>query len=155
MMDMAMLGVGVGFDTRGKRKVIVRGPLPDLDNMDGGPDDLVHVVDDSREGWVHSLKVLIDSYFTEFYGDVKFDYNKVRPAGLPIKGFGGVSSGPDPLIVMHEQIRQTLERNKGSPITATTIVDIMNLIGKCVVSGNIRRYALYRLVFVTNTTQDC
>ena len=32
-------------------------------------------------------------------------------------------------------------KNSGSPITITTIVDIMNLIGKCVVAGNVRRTA--------------
>ena len=34
-----------------------------------------------------------------------------------------------------------LENNTGEPITITTIVDIMNLIGKCVVAGNVRRTA--------------
>ena len=32
---------------------------------------------------------------------VKFDYSIVRP-GVPIKGFGGVSSGPEPLQEVHE-----------------------------------------------------
>jgi len=35
-----------------------------------------------------------------------------------------------------------LDKNIGKPIKITTIVDIMNLIGKCVVSGNLRRTAL-------------
>ena len=42
---------------------------------------------------------------------------------------------------MHEEIRKVLEKNAGEPITITTIVDIMNLIGKCVVAGNVRRTA--------------
>jgi ribonucleoside-triphosphate reductase len=140
MMDMAMLGVGVGFDTKGKGKIIVRGTRRPTGVLGGC--DVIHTVEDTREGWVKSLKMLIDSYFTESYGDVQFNYSLVRPSGQPIKGFGGVSSGPDPLILMHQQIRIVLEKNKGSPITATTIVDIMNLIGKCVVSGNVRRYVL-------------
>ena len=61
--------------------------------------------------------------------------------GEPIKGFGGVSSGHEPLKEIHEEIRKVLERNVGEPITVTTIVDIMNLIGKCVVAGNVRRTA--------------
>ena len=32
---------------------------------------------------------------------------------------------------VHEDIRKVLEKNSGEPITITTIVDIMNLIGKC------------------------
>ena len=26
-----------------------------------------------------------------------FDFSKVRPKGAPIRGFGGVASGPEPL----------------------------------------------------------
>ena len=72
---------------------------------------------------------------------MEFDYSIVRPAGVPIKGFGGVSSGPEPLQEVHESITDVLEKNSGEPITITTIVDIMNLIGKCVVAGNVRRTA--------------
>ena len=63
-----------------------------------------------------------------------FDYSLVRPAGEPIKGFGGVSSEAEPLKEVHEDIKKVLEKNSGEPITITTIVDIMNLIGKCVVA---------------------
>jgi hypothetical protein len=35
----------------------------------------------------------------------------------------------------------TLDRNAGAPISVTSIVDIMNLIGKCIVAGNVRRTA--------------
>lgn len=73
---------------------------------------------------------------------VTFDYSEIRPIGTPLKTFGGVSSGPAPLIELHEKIRDVLKNNVGGPITETTIVDIMNLIGKCVVSGNLRRTAL-------------
>ena len=97
-------------------------------------------IPDTREGWVESLKLLLESYF-HGTSPITFDYHKVRPAGEPIKGFGGVSSGPEPLKEVHEDIRKVLEKNSGEPITITTIVDIMNLIGKCVVAGNVRRTA--------------
>lgn len=42
---------------------------------------------------------------------------------------------------LHEQIRVSLDDEIGNPISLTSIVDIMNLIGKCVVSGNVRRSA--------------
>ena len=91
-------------------------------------------------GWVQSVRLLIDSYF---YGTapVQFDYSLVRPAGEPIRGFGGTASGPEPLRELHEQVRKTLELNRGRTPTVTTIVDVMNLIGKCVVSGNVRQTA--------------
>ncbi len=97
-------------------------------------------IPDTREGWVESLKLLLESYF-HGQAQVEFDYSKIRLAGEPIKGFGGVSSGPEPLEEVHEDIRKVLNNNAGQPITITTIVDIMNLIGKCVVAGNVRRTA--------------
>jgi ribonucleotide reductase alpha subunit len=71
----------------------------------------------------------------------EFDYSLVRPAGQPIRGFGGLASGPGPLRDMHEACRAALDANAPQPLSVTTIVDVMNLIGKCVVAGNVRRTA--------------
>tara|TARA_R100001369_G_scaffold7471_3_gene18652 strand:+ start:1689 stop:3680 length:1992 start_codon:yes stop_codon:yes gene_type:complete len=133
LMDASMLGVGVGFDTKGAGEVLVK-------EIDKKRDSVTFEIPDTREGWVESLRLLLESYF---HGTqrVEFDYSLVRPAGEPIKGFGGVSSGHEPLEEVHEDIRKVLEGNAGNPITITTIVDIMNLIGKCVVAGNVRRTA--------------
>ena len=133
LMDASMLGVGVGFDTKGAEQFIVRGPKEDRDTE-------IYQIPDTREGWVESVRRLLDSYFLGT-APVDFDYSKVRKAGEPIKGFGGVSSGPEPLKEVHGTIREVLETNAGEPISVTTIVDIMNLIGKCVVAGNVRRTA--------------
>ena len=59
----------------------------------------------------------------------------------PIRGFGGESSGPEPLIELHQTVRSILLHEIGKPVSITAIVDIMNLIGKCVVAGNVRRTA--------------
>ena len=133
LMDASMLGVGVGFDTKGAGEIIVKG-------VDGNRDEQVYNIPDTREGWVESLKLLLESYF-HGTAPIEFDYTKIRPAGEPIKGFGGVSSGHEPLMEVHEEIRKVLDDNSGEPISVTTIVDIMNLIGKCVVAGNVRRTA--------------
>ena len=133
LMDASMLGVGVGFDTKGAGEVLVK-------EIDTKRDSVTFEIPDTREGWVESLRLLLESYF---HGTqrVDFDYSVIRLEGEPIKGFGGVSSGPEPLKEVHEDIRKVLEGNAGNPITITTIVDIMNLIGKCVVAGNVRRTA--------------
>ena len=133
LMDASMLGVGVGFDTKGAGQIIVKGIKKDRDEQ-------VFEIPDTREGWVESLGMLLESYF-HGTAPVEFDYTKIRPAGEPISGFGGVSSGHEPLQEVHEAIRKVLDKNSGKPITITTIVDIMNLIGKCVVAGNVRRTA--------------
>jgi adenosylcobalamin-dependent ribonucleoside-triphosphate reductase len=133
LMDASMLGVGVGFDTKGAGEVMIKLPNPNR-----GIEE--YEIPDTREGWVESLKLLLESYFHST-AEVQFDYSKIRPEGEPIKGFGGVSSGHEPLQEIHEEIRKVLNRNVGEPITITTIVDVMNLIGKCVVAGNVRRTA--------------
>ena len=133
LMDMSMLGVGVGFDTKGAGQLSVKGP-----NVKRQKE--VFEIPDSREGWVESVKLLLESYFLGT-PPVDFDYSKVRPAGEPIKGFGGVASGPGPLKDLHVMLNKTLDKEIGQPISVTTIVDIMNMIGKCVVAGNVRRTA--------------
>ena len=144
LMDASMVGVGVGFDTEGAESFVVKGPKPDR------PVE-TYQIPDTREGWVESVARLLDSYFVST-SEVKFDYTQVRKAGEPIKGFGGVSSGHEPLKEVHKQIRKTLNKNLGEPITVTTIVDIMNLIGKCVVAGNVRRTA--EIVFVDPNSEE-
>lgn len=130
-MDMLMLGVGVGFDARGAGKVIIKPPKKDK---------ILYIIPDSREGWVESVRLLLNSYHNGGHA-VQFDYSLIRPKGEPIRGFGGVASGPGPLIELHDSIRAMLDELAGEPITSVTIVDIMNRIGKCVVAGNVRRSA--------------
>lgn len=131
LMDMSMLGVGIGFDVRGAGQINIKSP-----NKSKVVE--TYMIPDSREGWVESVKLLLESYFLGT-ADVNFDYSLIRPAGVPIKGFGGIASGVEPLKELHKNIIKTLDKNIGEPITVTTIVDIMNFIGKCVVAGNVRR----------------
>ena len=131
MMDALMVGIGVGFDTEGAGTINIREPEYTNDTL---------VIDDSREGWVNSVHTLLDGFF--FGGKVpKFDYSAIRPLGAEIKGFGGTSSGPDPLIELHDNLKQLFSSKIGEPITSVDIVDTENLIGRCVVSGNVRRSA--------------
>lgn len=133
LFDYSMLGVGVGFDTEGAGKAFVHGP-------DVSKDTELFVIEDTREGWVASMKKLLDSYFLNL-APVDYDFSKIRVAGLPIKTFGGYSSGPEPLKKMLEQVTEVLEKNKNKSVTDRTIADIQNLIGTCVVAGNVRRTA--------------
>jgi adenosylcobalamin-dependent ribonucleoside-triphosphate reductase len=144
LMDASMVGVGVGFDTKGAEQFVIRGP-----KTDRGAE--TYVIPDTREGWVESVSRLLDSYFLGIT-NVDFDYTQIREEGEPIKGFGGVSSGHKPLKEVHEAIRECLDKNVGEPISVTTIVDIMNLIGKCVVAGNVRRTA--EIVFGDPTSEE-
>ena len=137
MMDVSMLGVGCGFDTRGAGLLEIKEPI----RSDDFPEEYsTYVIPDTREGWVESVGMLIKSYFG-IQPYVVFDYSKIRPAGVPIKGFGGISSGPGPLKKLHEDIRNQFDGRNGETLTSRDIVDVMNLIGQCVVAGNVRRTA--------------
>jgi len=131
MMDALMVGIGVGFDTEGAGTLTIQEPQYTNDTL---------VIDDSREGWVDSVHMLLDGFF--FGGKVpKFDYSAIRPYGAEIKGFGGTSSGADPLIELHKDLIQLYSEKVGEAISSVDIVDTENLIGRCVVAGNVRRSA--------------
>lgn len=136
LMDMSMLGVGVGFDLKGEGGIKITKPSDEV---------TIFVVPDSREGWVESLRLLLESYFSGQYGlktnTIELDCSLVRKLGEPIKTFGGVASGADPLINLHNSVKKVLDKLIGKKITKTAITDIMNLIGVCVVAGNVRRTA--------------
>ncbi|GAH24565.1 unnamed protein product, partial [marine sediment metagenome] len=131
VMDALMLGVGVGFDTKGAGKITIKSPEKGV---------TVFQIPDNREGWVEALRIVLEAFF---YGKElpTFDYGLIRPAGTPIRGFGGIASGPAPLKDMLVNIHKILDAKIGNPITSLDILDIMNLIGKCVVAGNVRRSA--------------
>lgn len=135
LMDMSMVGVGVGFDTKGAGKIAAYVP-------EGDPE--VITVEDSREGWVELISCLIDSYLEEGSSPVVPDVSLVRAYGEPIVGFGGVASGPEPLVQGFNGIKDILEKRALSEnplLTSVDITDIMNIIGKIVVAGNVRRTA--------------
>lgn len=131
MMDMSMLGVGVGFDVKGAGKIPILKPNKTITTFD---------IPDTREGWVESLKHALNAFIrADSYP--QFDYTKIRAKGALIKGFGGKSSGAQPLRKLHEQIYHLLTKRIGQTMSETDITDIMNMIGVCVVAGNVRRSA--------------
>jgi hypothetical protein len=87
------------------------------------------------------MALIINSYLKTDHHPVEFNYDDIRPAGQPIKGFGGTSSGPQPLIKLHTALRNVLDAKVGQKVDSILITDIANLIGVCVVSGNVRRSA--------------
>lgn len=70
LMDMSMLGVGVGFDCQGEGKVRVYGPNPSLGKS-------IYVAEDTREGWVECLRKKINSFLIPDQNTVEFDLSKL------------------------------------------------------------------------------
>ena len=135
LMEASMLGVGVGFNDKGADKdfTIYEPIVSDVPN--------VYEVPDTREGWVESVALAINSYLKADQDAVVFDYSLVRPLGAPIKTFGGTAAGHEPLERLHKYIAKIFGDRAGEKVTRKDIADIGNLIGVCVVSGNVRRSA--------------
>lgn len=133
LMDFSMLGVGVGSDCKGAGKVTIQRPVQGDD---------VHVVADTREGWVELARRHLNAYVGVGSLPASIDTSAIRPYGAPIKSFGGTAAGPEPLLRLVREIRRVLDKLVGFPITSEAIVDIFDLIGVCVVAGNVRRSAI-------------
>lgn len=142
--DMLMLGSGVGVNLQ--REYVYK--LPPVRENFSAPtrDDTASadfIVPDTREGWVKLLEYTLRAAFKD--GDkpsFSFSTQLIRGKGTPIKGFGGVASGPEELVVGIREIGNVLEGRKGKQLRPIDCLDIINIIGSVVVAGNVRRSAI-------------
>jgi len=138
--EMLMLGSGVGFNIQRenvyqlpKVKSRVKVERTDFNDAD-------FIVPDSREGWVELLRRVLEASF--FTGrDFTFATHLIRSKGSAIKGFGGTASGPEDLVWGMIEINNILNARSGRRIRPVDALDLMNIIGKIVVAGNVRRSA--------------
>jgi len=132
LMEASMLGVGVGFDDKGADKGFeIYEPT--------APQE--YAIPDTREGWAESTTALINSFLKPDQPLWSFNYDEIRPYGAPIATFGGTAAGHEPLLKLHNHIRSLFSGRKGERLSRKDIADIGNMIGVCVVSGNVRRSA--------------
>ena len=132
LMEASMLGIGVGFDTRGAEK--------ELKVHEPKRTEETFVIPDTREGWVEAMATVVDGWLNGGTIPV-FDYSEIRPLGAPIKTFGGTAAGPAPLKRLVTKLDKIFADRVGDRCDSRLIADIGNLIGVCVVSGNVRRSA--------------
>jgi ribonucleoside-triphosphate reductase (thioredoxin) len=142
IFDSLMLGVGVGFNIQ--RENI--GKIPCVMDMEVSvvrkdTKDADYIIPDSREGWVFFLEKVLEAYFVRGRG---FSYSTIliRGAGSPIRGFGGVASGPEDLVRGITNICDILGKRRGCRLSSVDVLDIVNIIASVVVAGNVRRSAL-------------
>lgn len=124
LADSLMSGCGVGSDTFWRGEIFLPGCStcrfqPKCEEKDGKSYNIglvkcdcpkvIYVVHDSREGWVKSIQLLLDSYLIKGSKSVLFDYTAIREKGALIKGFGGISSGYFALEKLHNEIRSFME----------------------------------------------
>ena len=140
LFDNSMLGGGVGFS-------IKREDVHEFPRVKAGvkishvlTKDADFIVPDSREGWGELLRKVFKSYFET---GKSFTYSTVlvRGAGEKISTFGGTASGPAILIEGVSNICEVLSDRGAKKIRSIDALDICNILGKIVVSGNVRRSA--------------
>jgi ribonucleoside-diphosphate reductase alpha chain len=138
ILYILMSGTGVGFSVETKYveclPVVPKGPTEP---------GLCIVVQDSREGWAHALRQVIAELYA---GRVPtWDVSLLRPAGAPLRTFGGRASGPEPLIDLFRFVVATFESAHGRQLTSLECHDIVCKIADIVVAGGVRRSALISL----------
>lgn len=137
-MFILLCGTGVGFSV--ERQFISQ--LPDVPEKLFKTEDVI-VVQDSKEGWAHSLRELIDYLYKGIIPS--WDISKVRKAGARLKTFGGRASGPGPLVDLFNFVINVFVNAKGRKLNSLECHDIMCKIGEVVVVGGVRRSAMISL----------
>jgi ribonucleoside-triphosphate reductase len=138
--EMLMLGSGVGFNIQREHVYQIPKILKKVKIERKDVNDADFIVPDSREGWVELMRRVLEASFVTGEG---FTYacHLIRSKGSPIKGFGGVASGPQDLVWGIEEINNLLNNRAGKRLRSIDCLDIMNIIGRIVVAGNVRRSA--------------
>ena len=138
ILYILMNGTGVGFSV--EEEYVKK--LPTI------PDELYEtdttiVVADSKLGWARAFKELISLLYG---GHIpKWDVSKIRPAGAPLKTFGGRASGPAPLVDLFNFVVSTFSAAVGRKLKPIEAHDIVCKTAEVVVVGGVRRSALISL----------
>lgn len=131
-------GTGVGFSV--ERQFIVKLPtIPD----ELYPSDTCIRVADSKLGWASGFRELVSLLYA---GKIPtWDTSKVRPAGSPLKTFGGRASGPEPLENLFRFTVSLFKKAIGRRLTSIECHDLVCKTAECIVVGGVRRSALISL----------
>lgn len=137
-MYILMCGTGVGFSV--ERDYIRK--LPEVAEEFHEVDTTI-IVPDSKIGWASSFRQLISLLYA---GEIpKYDLSRLRPAGAPLKTFGGRSSGPEPLDTLFRWTIELFKGAAGRKLTSIECHDLMCMVASVVVCGGVRRSALISL----------
>jgi ribonucleoside-triphosphate reductase len=138
ILYILMNGTGVGFSV--ERQFTAELPLVAEEFHET---DTVIVVSDSKMGWAKAFKELVGLLYI---GQIpRWDLSKVRPAGAPLKTFGGRASGPAPLENLFNFTANIMKNAAGRRLSSLECHDIVCKIAEVVVVGGVRRSALISL----------
>ena len=138
LMYILLCGTGVGFSV--ERQYINQ--LPEV--ADDVQDTTTTIlVEDSKVGWCEAFKQLVALLYV---GQVpQWDVSRVRPAGAPLKTFGGRASGPEPLEDLFRYTIETFKKAAGRKLSSLEVHDLVCKIADVIVVGGVRRSALISL----------
>ena len=138
ILYILMNGTGVGFSV--ERQHVAQ--LPHVAD-DFHTTDTTITVADSKLGWAKGLKELIGMLYI---GQIpRWDLSKIRPAGSPLKTFGGRASGPEPLESLFNFTVNIFKNAPGRKLSSIECHDLVCKIAEVVVVGGVRRSALISL----------
>jgi len=128
-----MCGTGFGFSV--EQEEINK--LPEVPEIKSGLPVKPILIEDSKKGWADSVKTLMECLYDG--QNQYFDYSGIRPEGARLMTMGGRASGPQPLVKLHDFIRETMHNAQGRQLTSLEAHDICNQIAEIVVVGGVRR----------------
>ena len=138
ILYILMNGTGVGFSV--EEEYVNK--LPSVAEEFYETESVI-VVRDSKLGWAKALKEL---YAMLWMGQIPtWDLSKVRPAGSPLKTFGGRASGPEPLEDLFKFSINIFKNAAGRKLRPVEAHDLVCKIAEIVVVGGVRRSALISL----------
>ncbi len=138
ILYVLMNGTGVGFSV--ERQYVAQ--LPVLADEFYKTETTI-VVADSKLGWAKALKELLTLLWS---GQIPtWDMSRLRPAGAPLKTFGGRASGPGPLEDLFRFSVRLLSNARGRRLSSLECHDLVCKVAEVVVVGGVRRAALLSL----------
>jgi len=138
ILYILMNGTGVGFSV--ERQYVSQLPIIAEDFHE--TETTINVVD-SKLGWAKAFKELVGMLYV---GQIpRWNLSKVRPAGAPLKTFGGRASGPEPLEALFNFTVNMFRNAYGRKLSSIECHDIVCKIAEIVVVGGVRRSALISL----------
>lgn len=128
-----MCGTGFGFSVREEDVAKLPPVATQMPSIGFG----THVVVDSRLGWANSVRVKLTALWAG--QDIMMDYSQLRKKGARLKTMGGRSSGPEPLVILHQYMRELFAKAQGRQLTTVECHDLCCQIAEVVVVGGVRR----------------
>jgi len=138
ILYVLMNGTGVGFSV--ERQHVNQ--LPHVADEFHHTETTISIAD-SKLGWAKGLKELVGMLYI---GQIpRWDLSKIRPAGAPLKTFGGRASGPEPLESLFNFAVNIFQNAAGRKLSSIECHDLVCKIAEVVVVGGVRRSALISL----------